>query len=309
MPERFENTEHTESQEVLEDLVAPANKYIEECVFPDFEPLINEIKDIAEELEEKLKAGEDISEEDFREARSALALLREDAQSKYFEFEKDSEEKDLLIGLLIDMRRHRLLGAPLAHAMDYVRRLQNHLNSEKESEPPVLEDISINLDDYLISPEEISPTESPPSLPVILSYVKDLAKEKGVEIINEKEEIDDEVMWQGVIMDEVINELVKNAIEETSSEGTVTTSLRKEGNNVVINVSDTGKGISKENIEKIFEKGFTTKPAGTGQGLTLLKASIENVLGGRIEVQSIEGRGTEFRIILPILSAKESEGK
>ncbi len=74
---------------------------------------------------------------------------------------------------------------------------------------------------------------------------------------------------------------------------------QKERSEAVIEVQDSGSGISEENRERIFDPFFTTRPSGTGLGLSITKRII-NEHGGRIEVESAEGRGTVFRIYLPM---------
>jgi signal transduction histidine kinase len=66
-----------------------------------------------------------------------------------------------------------------------------------------------------------------------------------------------------------------------------------------IDVSDTGKGISKQHISQVFKPGFTTKKRGWGLGLSLSKRIIEQYHKGQLYVKSSEpGKGTTFRIIL-----------
>ena len=68
---------------------------------------------------------------------------------------------------------------------------------------------------------------------------------------------------------------------------------------VIIDISDTGKGISKQNIAKVFKPGFTTKKRGWGLGLSLSKRIVEKYHKGQLYVKSSEaGKGTTFRIIL-----------
>ena len=71
-----------------------------------------------------------------------------------------------------------------------------------------------------------------------------------------------------------------------------------------ISFSDTGTGISDENINKIFDPFFTTKEMGTGLGLSISLGIIENH-GGKLEVSSAPGRGASFKIRLPV----EKEGE
>jgi signal transduction histidine kinase len=68
--------------------------------------------------------------------------------------------------------------------------------------------------------------------------------------------------------------------------------------NVVIQVSDTGRGISRENLSKIFEPYFTTKTTGTGLGLAIAH-NIIDAMGGKITVESDRQVGTTFTVALP----------
>ena len=65
-----------------------------------------------------------------------------------------------------------------------------------------------------------------------------------------------------------------------------------------MSVADTGVGIKPENLEKIFDLYFSTKPKGSGIGLSMVYRTIQ-MHDGEIEVQSILGKGTTFRILLP----------
>jgi signal transduction histidine kinase len=68
---------------------------------------------------------------------------------------------------------------------------------------------------------------------------------------------------------------------------------------IAIDITDTGKGISKANMQKVFNPGFSTKKRGWGLGLTLAKRIIEEYHKGKLFVKSSEvGKGTTFRIIL-----------
>lgn len=90
-----------------------------------------------------------------------------------------------------------------------------------------------------------------------------------------------------------------DALEGSSGKTEIILTTRKEGDSVVAAVRDSGLGIPAENIEKIFEPHFSTKPHGHGLGLSNCKRIIENH-GGTITVQSRTGEYTEFKITLPI---------
>jgi signal transduction histidine kinase len=110
----------------------------------------------------------------------------------------------------------------------------------------------------------------------------------------------------------VLLNLINNAFyavvkrQETENEEykpTVSVSTRKKGNSVLITVSDNGTGIPDAIKEKIFQPFFTTKPTGSGTGLGLsLSYDIIKAHGGKIQVESEEGKGTDFIIQLPIAS-------
>lgn len=101
----------------------------------------------------------------------------------------------------------------------------------------------------------------------------------------------------------VINNLAVNAADAMPNGGqlTITTRFDPSANQVIIRVSDTGIGISEENLKKIFEPFFTTKEKGKGTGLGLaMTYGVIKRHNGTIDVKSREGEGTEFIIRLPV---------
>ena len=100
----------------------------------------------------------------------------------------------------------------------------------------------------------------------------------------------------------VMENLTKNAVDAMQGAGRIDITTGAEGKNVWIEVKDTGKGIARKNFKTVFNPGYTTKKRGWGLGLTLVKRIIEEYHGGRIYVKESElGRGTTFRIELPAL--------
>ncbi len=101
------------------------------------------------------------------------------------------------------------------------------------------------------------------------------------------------------LFDWVMENLLKNALDAMEGKGYIKVDLRDEKNSVVIDVTDTGKGISRQNIAKVFKPGFTTKKRGWGLGLSLSKRIISQYHKGEIFVKHSEpGKGTTFRIVL-----------
>lgn len=96
-----------------------------------------------------------------------------------------------------------------------------------------------------------------------------------------------------------IENLVKNAIDAMKGRGKLIVEISELEDNIMVSVSDTGKGLAKRNFNKIFEPGYTTKKRGWGLGLSLTRRIIEDFHDGKIKVlQSEINKGTTFQIIL-----------
>ncbi|PZP51299.1 MAG: sensor histidine kinase [Pseudopedobacter saltans] len=101
------------------------------------------------------------------------------------------------------------------------------------------------------------------------------------------------------LFDWVIENLLKNALDAMNGKGNITIKVKQEEQNVVMDISDTGKGIAHDQLKKVFEPGFTTKKRGWGLGLALTKRIVEEYHQGKIYVLNSEvGKGTTFRIVL-----------
>ncbi|MBT9612281.1 MAG: PAS domain S-box protein [Burkholderiales bacterium] len=102
-------------------------------------------------------------------------------------------------------------------------------------------------------------------------------------------------------LNQVFMNLLVNAGHAIEDKGVITVRTGLEGDQVWVEIMDSGKGISPENLTRIFDPFFTTKPIGQGTGLGLsLSYGIVQKHGGRIEVQSKLGKGTAFKVWLPI---------
>jgi signal transduction histidine kinase len=110
-------------------------------------------------------------------------------------------------------------------------------------------------------------------------------------------------------LNQVFMNLFVNAVQAMDDRGTLTIETARDGETVTIAVSDTGKGIPPEIRDKIFDPFFTTKPVGEGTGLGLsISHGIIAKHGGHIEVESEPGRGTKFKITLPVSGAAAGKG-
>jgi len=115
-----------------------------------------------------------------------------------------------------------------------------------------------------------------------------------------------ELMLDPDLLRQVLLNLVNNASEAVTEGGVITLRTRREGDVVKISVADTGEGMTAEKTEKIFMPFFTTKEVGKGTGLGLpISLNIVEGFGGRIEVRSTPGAGSEFTVVLPVSAKPE----
>jgi signal transduction histidine kinase len=99
-----------------------------------------------------------------------------------------------------------------------------------------------------------------------------------------------------VLLNLIVN--AAQALPETHPEPRIRISLTSQGSEVIIEVQDNGSGIEADHLEHIFEPFYTTKPGGSGLGLSICHSIITG-FGGTITVDSTPGKGTTFRIRLP----------
>jgi len=99
-------------------------------------------------------------------------------------------------------------------------------------------------------------------------------------------------------LENAFENLVLNAFQAISKEGTIEVRTRYSGEDVLISIHDDGSGMDAEVRDKIFEPFFTTKARGTGLGLPLVRRAVESY-GGKIQVNSAPGEGTTFVFSIP----------
>ena len=147
------------------------------------------------------------------------------------------------------------------------------------------------------------PEAVPESLSEVLDHVidyMDRRTSKKIQLIKVFPADDIIIRLNASLFEWVIENLCKNAVDAMGGEsGTITLRVETVGERVVVEVSDTGKGIRKKDLRNVFRPGFTTKSRGWGLGLSLAKRIVEEYHNGKIFVKSSElGKGTTFRIEL-----------
>ena len=146
-------------------------------------------------------------------------------------------------------------------------------------------------------------SEPVPLLNMIEETVQSLMSEIEKKKMKVTTKIDDTITTifaDSVRLKQVIFNLIENAVKFTGEKGKVIIEAKDAGDQIRIDVKDSGIGIKKEDLEKIFDK-FAKRPAGfrgTGLGLYIAK-SLTEAHNGKIEVSSVEGKGSTFSVILP----------
>ncbi len=126
-------------------------------------------------------------------------------------------------------------------------------------------------------------------------------KFKGRISIDKKYGADGTLYCAPSIVNQVVMNLVSNAIDAIEGDGTISIRTGKEDGIFCISVSDTGSGVAPEILDRIFEPFFTTKPVGSGTGLGLaISYSIVQANHGTIEVESGPDKGSTFTVRLPV---------
>lgn len=168
------------------------------------------------------------------------------------------------------------------------------------------------LNDLLSYARPRPPDFHPANLNTTIEQAALLARQqvltKPIEVLFEPNPLLPPVEHDPALIQQVALNLALNGIQAISGTGQVRVALREEPGYAVIQVSDTGRGISAEALPRIFKPFFTTRTEGTGLGLSLANSIVQSH-GGRIEVTSTPGKGTQFRIWLPLRRSKQSRPK
>jgi signal transduction histidine kinase len=141
----------------------------------------------------------------------------------------------------------------------------------------------------------------------IVNLISAEATDKGVSILTDWPDAPVVIPMDRDKLQQALLNLVKNALESISGDGSVTIALQKKEKRMVkIVVADTGCGLTPEEMERIFNPEYTTKEKGLGLGLSLAHEIIRGH-GGEIQVQSRKGEGTLFEILLPETKSGDQE--
>ena len=213
---------------------------------------------------------------------------------------KKAEQNKVWVGLSKETAHQ--LGTPISSLMAWTEILKetypdDALIPEMEQDVKRLQLIAERFSKIGSLPEPV-----PSSLLEVMTHVVDYMDRRTsnkVVMVSRFPEQDIIVKINSSLFEWVIENLCKNAVDAMEGSGTITLFMEEFKDKVIIEISDTGKGISRKNIKNVFKPGFTTKKRGWGLGLSLAKRIVEEYHKGKIYVFNSEiGKGTTFRIEL-----------
>ncbi len=221
----------------------------------------------------------------------------------YFAFNatQRAEQNQVWVGMSKETAHQ--LGTPISSLMAWIEilKLQNvdeKLIQEFEKDTERLEKITERFSKIGSKPE-LFPSNLVETLNSTINYLKTRSSNKVIFKTSFSDKAIVETPLNSALFSWVIENICKNAIDAMENNGTITIELREKGNQIILDISDTGKGVPKSQFKTIFQPGFSTKKRGWGLGLSLAKRIIENYHNGKIFIKWSElGKGTTFRIIL-----------
>jgi len=220
-----------------------------------------------------------------------------------FNYSRTAEQNRVWVGLAKETAHQ--LGTPLSSLMAWVEVLRDDPVIKNRG---IVEELDKDIKKLKVVTERFSSIGSTPTLKDeniyqlvnnVVGYLQPRVSSKiNFEVYTLSENIVAKI--HAPLFEWVVENLCKNAVDAMGSTGTIAIKILRGGaGKVLVDISDTGKGIPKANISSVFKPGFTTKKRGWGLGLALAKRIIEMYHDGKIFVKSSEeNKGTTFRIEL-----------
>jgi len=213
---------------------------------------------------------------------------------------KRAEQNRIWVGLSKETAHQ--LGTPISSLMAWIdllklKNVDENLLAEISKDTQRLHTIAERFS-KIGSKLEPKPQDIRPALENAINYIRNRSSKKII-ITAQLPEEETIVYLNTPLFEWVIENLCKNAIDSMNATGKIDIVAIPNSKYLIIDVTDTGKGIAKSNYKTVFKPGYTTKARGWGLGLSLVKRIIEENHDGKIFVKTSEiGKGTTFRIIL-----------
>jgi len=218
-----------------------------------------------------------------------------------FSTSRNAEQNQVWVGMAKETAHQ--LGTPLSSLMAWVEILKM-----KNMDSATISEMEKDVHRFEIITQRFSNIGSLPKLEKqnivksvydAIDYVIARSSKKVKFSVNISKDVEYNIPLNEPLFEWVIENLCKNAIDAMDGEGKIDISVTEENQSVLIDITDTGKGIFKSKFKTVFKPGYTSKKRGWGLGLTLCKRIIETYHKGQIFVRnSTIGKGTTFRIIL-----------
>lgn len=219
-----------------------------------------------------------------------------------FSSSRRAEQNQVWVGMSKETAHQ--LGTPISSLMGWINLIRE---TEKEGQEELLLELEKDVKRLELITERFSKIGSAPKLDI--EVVDDVLQDSidylqvrtssrvQFKLMRNEDELT--AQMNVPLFEWVIENICKNAIDAMNGEGSITMTTQAEGDSVIIDLTDTGKGIPPSKMKTVFKPGYTTKKRGWGLGLSLAKRIIEDYHKGKIFVKSSEvNKGTTFRIIL-----------
>ena len=225
-----------------------------------------------------------------------------------FSIIRNSEKRNIWVGMARETAHQ--LGTPISSLMGWLEWLKKEPNNQDK----IINDISIDLERLQQVSDRFSKMGSETNLEEIhlsnivdniVLYFNRRIPSMGKSIII-KNQLDSNVKIRanGILISWAIENVVKNAIDALDNEGFISLKSKIDKRNIIIQIEDSGKGITRKHWKNIFRPGFSTKEQGWGLGLSLTSRIINEIHGGSIYVSKSQvDKGSIIEISLPKLKS------
>lgn len=215
---------------------------------------------------------------------------------------KRAEQNKVWVGLSRETAHQ--LGTPISSLMAWTEVLR-----EQYPDDPLLPEMTTDVQRLQLIAERFSKIGSAPemkdtNLCSVVEHVAQYIHRRSSDKVTFTTSFTEPDMTASVcapLFEWVIENLCKNAIDAMQGQGSISIYVSRQQDHILVEVSDTGKGIARQHFKDVFRPGFTTKKRGWGLGLSLAKRIVEEYHHGRIYVEASEpNHGTTFAIELPL---------
>jgi len=220
-----------------------------------------------------------------------------------FNSSRKSEQNQVWVGLAKETAHQ--LGTPISSLMAWIELIKDKFNAEED---PLVAEMENDVRRLEIVADRFSKIGSKPKLEEHSVYdaIEDFVNYFKIRVSNNIsfEVTGNKDLVAGLnipLFDWVIENLLKNAVNAIEGKGSIKVDIHtnKTKDQIVIDITDTGKGIPRSKFITVFQPGYTTRKRGWGLGLSLTKRMVENYHNGHVFVRDSElGKGTTFRVIL-----------